>query len=399
MSGDTGDLDSPVGPFRVGADARIAAQRLGVVLDLGRHVSALHDPEELLPEACRLIAEAFGYDTVGISLIDPTTNDRLYPAAAYPPNRRLPQSFRVPIGRGLTGWVAQRGVPRLANDVTAEPLYIEGPGRSTRSELDVPLRAGDHILGVLNAESDRFGAFQEDDVPFLEVVAILLAQAITAARLAAQSREAAAMQERTRVARELHDETMQALAAIARQLDLLQMDLESGVEPGGRIGLLRDLTNRTLDGVRRLSRDLRPEVLQDLGLVAALRALADEQAALGFQVDVEVVGEPHRLEGAVEYALYRVAHEAVSNAAQHSDAGSATVALTFDPEEVRLEIADSGPGFDVTEALRDPSHLGLRGMRDRVAEIRGELELDAAPGKSTRVRVVAPSRLTIVDRL
>ncbi len=246
--------------------------------------------------------------------------------------RRLPQSFRVPLGRGLTGWVAEHGVPRLANDVEADPLYLEGPGRRTRSELDLPLRAGDRILGVLSAESDRLHAFRGDDVPFLEVLAILLAQAITAARLSAHNREVAVAQERTRVARELHDETMQALVALGRQLDLLQMDHDAGREAGPRIELVRDLVNRTLDGVRRLSRDLRPEVLEDLGLAAGLHGLADEHAALGFRVGAEVRGASYRLEPAVEYALYRVAQEALNNAAQHSGASGAAVILSYDPE-------------------------------------------------------------------
>lgn len=392
-------MESDGGAAEIGSDWHPDTERLRVVLDLGRHVSALHQPDEQLPGACRLIADAFGYDVVGINLVDPTDARRLYPAAVYPPDRKLPRSFRVPIGRGMTGWVAEHGVPRLANDVRKDPLYIEGPGRHTRSELDVPLRAGDRILGVLNAESERLDAFRPEDVPFLEVVALLLAQAITAARLAAHGREAAAAQERSRVARELHDETTQALVAIARQLDLLQMDLEAGRQAGRRIDLLQDLAHRTLAGVRRLSRALRPEVLQDLGLPAGLHGLADEHAALGFRVEVDVRGEPHRLEPAVEYALYRVAQEALNNASQHSGRSEARVTLSFDEEEARLEIVDGGPGFDVAETLRDSGHLGLRGMRDRVADVHGELAIEASGGRGTRVRVAVPARLTIVDKL
>src|SRR5918911_5382627 len=104
----------------------LAPERLQLVLELGRRVTSLLDLQTLLPEACRLIAEAFGYDLVGINLLDPLDDQRLYQAAAYPPERLLPRSFRVPLGRGLTGWVAQHGRPRLSNDVPHEPLYVAG---------------------------------------------------------------------------------------------------------------------------------------------------------------------------------------------------------------------------------------------------------------------------------
>src|SRR5262249_5935846 len=101
---------------------------------------------------------------VGINLVDPLDAARLYQAAAFPPGRRLPRAFRVPLGRGLTGWVARYGRPRLVNDVSREPRYIAGPGRErTRAELDVPLKVGGRTLGVLNVESERAGAFAHDD--------------------------------------------------------------------------------------------------------------------------------------------------------------------------------------------------------------------------------------------
>src|SRR5918911_1935668 len=114
----------------------LAPERLQLVLELGRRVTSHLDLQTLLREACRLIAEAFGYDLVGINLLDPLDDQRLYQAAPHPPERRLPRAFRGPLDRGLTGWVARHGRPRLSNDVLREPLYIPGPGRQTRSELD-----------------------------------------------------------------------------------------------------------------------------------------------------------------------------------------------------------------------------------------------------------------------
>src|SRR5919199_2504644 len=104
--------------------APLAPERLQLVLELGRRVTSLLDLNTLLPEACRLIADAFGYDLVGINLLDPLDDQRLYQAAAHPPERLLPRSFRVPLDRGMTGWVARHGRPRLSNDVRRERLYV-----------------------------------------------------------------------------------------------------------------------------------------------------------------------------------------------------------------------------------------------------------------------------------
>src|SRR5918912_1077014 len=228
-----------------------AGRRMELVLQLGQRVTALLDLERLLPEACRLIAEAFGYDLVGINLVDPLDPERLYQAATYPKDRKFPRSFRVPLGRGLTGWVARHGQPRLANDVRREPLYIVGPGReATRSELDVPLKLGERILGVLNVESERPDAFSPDDVPYLQGLAGQLAQAIENARLAAHSRQLAAAEERARLARDLHDDTIQSLVALGRQLDLLALDLEQPDRTAAveRLERIQALVGRTIEG-------------------------------------------------------------------------------------------------------------------------------------------------------
>ncbi|MEA2638890.1 MAG: hypothetical protein QOF51_284 [Chloroflexota bacterium] len=381
------------------AGSMLTAERLRVVIELGRQVGSIRSLDELLAEACRLIAEAFGYDIVGVSLVDPLDERRLYPASAYPPAWTLPKSFRVPIGKGLTGWVAATGEVRLANDVRDDPLYIAGPGRRTRAELDLPLKAGDRTIGVLNVESERPNAFRADDVPFLEVVAILLAQAITAARLAAHEREAATIRERARVARELHDETVQALVAIGRQLDLLQMDQDSGREVPPRIELLHQLVERTLDGVRRLSRNLRPAVLEDLGLVPALQAFVDELRTLGLQVHFELLGDPYRLSPGVEDAVYRIALETLHNVLHHASVPEAHVRLTFGEDDLTLEVTDVGAGFDVVHALELTDHQGLRSMRDRATEIGGELQIRSTTGEGTAVRLAVPARLILVDRL
>jgi signal transduction histidine kinase len=366
-----------------------------LVLQLGQRVTALLDLERLLPEACRLIAEAFGYDLVGLNLVDPLDPERLYQAATYPPDRKFPRSFRVPLGRGLTGWVARHGQPRLANDTRREPLYIVGPGReATRSELDVPLKLGERILGVLNVESERVHAFAAEDVPYLQGLAGQLAQAIENARLAAHSRQLAAAEERARVARDLHDETIQALVGLGRQLDLLALDLEepSRAAALARLERLQALLARTLEGVRRLSQNLRPAALEDLGLVAALRSHAAE---LGVRIQLSIQGNEVRLPPAIEESVYRVAQEALSNAVRHADASDVRLELSFSPKELVVCVRDDGVGFDPD--TRANAGQGLQSMRDRARQIGAELEVTSQPGSGTRVRLWVPLAMTLLE--
>lgn len=385
---------------RRSADRRsppLAPERLQLVLELGRRVTSLLDVQTLLPEACRLIADAFGYDLVGINLLDPLDDQRLYQAAAHPPERRLPRAFRLPLARGMTGWVARHGRPRLSNDVRHEPLYVPGPGRQTRSELDVPLKVGEHTIGVLNVESERADAFVQEDIPYLEGLAGQLAQAIENARLAARARQLAASEERARVARDLHDETAQALVAIGRQLDLLLLDLGDRAQAEARIEAIHRLVDASLEGVRRLSRNLRPAVLEDLGLVPALRGHAEEVGQLGLQVEVVVSGTPQRLPPEVAYAAYRVAQEALSNIARHAGVTQARVELRWSAEELVLTVSDRGTGFQPGTQPEGADGQGLVNMRDRAAEIGAELSIRSAPGQGTTIRLWVPLALTLLE--
>ena len=351
--------------------------------------------EVLLPEACRLIAEAFDFDLVGISLLDPLDDTRLYQAAAYPTDSRLPLTFRVPLGRGLTGRVARTGRPLLVNDVSGDNRYIAGPGREkTRAELDVPLQVARRTIGVLNAESKRAGAFSESDIPYIQGLATQLAQAIENARLAAHSRQLAAAEERARLARDLHDDTIQALVALGRQLDLLALDLPEPRQAAERLERVQTLLGTTLEGVRRMSLNQRPAALVDLGLVPALHSHADAWAELGLRVTLELQGTPTRLSQAIEYAVYRVAQEALSNVARHAEVSAAHITLTFSSDELVLCVEDAGAGFSTS---RTSPGQGLLGMRDRAAEVGGTLEIDSRKGHGSAVRLWVPLRLTLLD--
>ncbi len=200
----------------------------------------------------------------------------------------------------------------------------------------------------------------------------------------------AAEEERTRIARELHDETAQELAALLMNLTVLQRRLPDG-ELSDAVSMLRERVTKAVESVRRIARGLRPPELEDVGLAAALRSFVRERFRAG-QVEVAIDGSEGRLAMKQNLAAYRIAQEALTNAARHSRAGQIHLRIesASDGREVMLEVVDDGVGFDIDD-LGDPdAGLGLIGMEERAQIAGGRLELDSKPGEGTRVRAYLP---------
>jgi len=199
-------------------------------------------------------------------------------------------------------------------------------------------------------------------------------------------------EERYRLARELHDEAAQALTSLLVHLRLLERAHEPA-EAQKRVQELRELTARALEDVRRVALDLRPTILDDLGLAPALEWRIDELNKRGdLRATIAIGGLESRLPPDIALALYRVAQEALSNAGRHAHAASVTVRLAGSPAQVTLEIADDGVGFDPSAPAAENEHhgLGLLGMRERMRMIGGELAIHSAPGQGTRIVACAP---------
>ncbi len=202
-------------------------------------------------------------------------------------------------------------------------------------------------------------------------------------------------EERKRIARELHDDTAQALLALSRQLDNL-ISRKDGV-PEAMVAFLDNLRGRidsTLEGVRRFSRDLRPSVLDDLGLLAALEWLtADLTRNFGIASEVRVHGQARRLPAEVEVVLFRIVQEALRNVWKHARARMAVVDLGFQPESISLTVKDDGKGFERPGMIGDlvaTGKLGLAGMQERISLLGGHMEIESGVGKGTSISLTIP---------
>jgi signal transduction histidine kinase len=197
-------------------------------------------------------------------------------------------------------------------------------------------------------------------------------------------------EERARVARELHDSTAQILTAVMLQLGAAAR--ESTSPPlDARIATLRELASEALEEVRSLSHTMHPRVLDDLGLAAALEWLARQtRAQEPLDVRVTAVDDQPPIPAPLASVLYRVAQEALRNAARHADARHVDVQLRHEGRRATLEVKDDGRGFNVRDAERRRPGMGLFSMRERVALVNGRLDVTSAPGRGTRIVATVP---------
>ncbi len=202
--------------------------------------------------------------------------------------------------------------------------------------------------------------------------------------------------ERLRISRELHDDTAQALATLSRGLDSLSTGEKELTKPViKRLGKLHEMADSALDGVRRFSQDLRPPILDDLGLVPALEWLiTDLEKGYDMATKVDITGSRRRLSPEIELTVFRIAQEVLSNIRRHSQASSVEMSLDFGADALTLIISDNGEGFNIPDRTSDlalSGKLGIIGMRERARLIGGTLIVQSEKGTGTTVTLRIPN--------
>jgi ligand-binding sensor domain-containing protein/signal transduction histidine kinase len=294
-------------------------------------------------------------------------------------------------GEGTPGRVVASGEPVIVQDARADPRISR---RATiiepehiHSFMQVPIRIGHHIFGVFSADYTRPHAFDENDRRLFLALAQRAALAIDTAQLYERTQELVVLEERQRLARDLHDAVTQTLFSatlIAEALPKLwEVDPDQGRE---LLGELRQLSRGALAEMRALLLELRPAALIETSLPDLLHQLADAAAGReDIQVQVRVEGYCP-LPPDVHVALYRIAQEALNNVVKHAQAHHAVVSLCCQDRRVELEVSDDGCGFD--PAAVQPDHLGLGIIRERARDIGAYLAINSQPGQGTTVTAV-----------
>jgi signal transduction histidine kinase len=257
------------------------------------------------------------------------------------------------------------------------------------SSILAPLVARERVIGYLNLAHHEPGYYSEHQAKLVLAIANQAAGAIENARLYGRAQAIAAMEERQRLARELHDSVSQALYGIGLGTYAAKNLLERG-QPGvpEALDYVTSLASAGLAEMRALIFELHPESLEIEGLVVALSKQAEAlRARHRIEVETEFPAEPE-IPLETKEVLYRVAQEALHNTVKHANARQVHVRLTRVNGDLLLNLRDDGQGFDPHGSF--PGHLGLRSMRERVSQLGGAFEIESAPGKGTTIHVRIP---------
>ena len=280
------------------------------------------------------------------------------------------------------------------NVVTCSRLKeLVGGTDGLRFHASIPLYASsERRLGVLNVASPDWRQLSDDDLRILHTVGDLLGIAVERARLYEHSAESGAVEERNRLAREIHDTLAQGLVAVALQLETAEAHLDdsSDLEPARQaVHQALTMTQSNLDEARRSVLDLRAAPLEGRTLTQALASLIDGLSDDGeVKVDFESMGAARLLPARIEAGLYRIARESLMNVVRHSGAARVAVRVIATPEGITLSVEDDGEGFDASEVPAD--RYGLVGINERARLLGGRLKIETSVGTGTRVEVHVP---------
>jgi len=377
----------------------LRTRQQAAVARLGQSAISSHDLRALLECAASLVTETLDVEFAQVLELRPDGSLHFSTAVGWDPEVI---DTIVPTGaRSHAGLTLASARPVVMDEWGAElraqmPHYFRNHG--VQSGMAVIIGTPEHPLGVLGAHTTHARKFTVDDVNFLQAIASVLAAAM-ARRRGEEMREhllaraiSAQEEERTRLARELHDETGQALSAILVGLRNLE-DTKSIAETRTLARRLRDLTAQAVRDVGRLARGLRPSTLDHLGLLPALQRYAEEFGA-SHRLAVRITGDSEeRFPEQVETTLYRIVQEALANVARHAQARNVEVIIRRDNGSVRATVRDDGRGFDVTAASGPvPSRrtLGLLGMHERASLLGGSVVIRSRPGHGTSITVELP---------
>ncbi len=372
------------------------------------------DAQVVLETTVQRIREVIDMDVALAFLVNPQTQELELKAyrGVSPEFARGLKGLKV--GEGFNGLVAQTGEPLTVENASDDPRLTRDVVRQEGlvTQLIVPLKAREGIIGTLTVAGRYERSFHEQEIDLMTAIGRQVGVAIENSHLYQQERALAEEQkgmqerlrfylqqvtraqeeERKRIAQELHDDTIQNLVLLMHQIDRFTMT--TGYMTPQQILFLEELRQRIAvvsDEIRRFTQDLRPSLLDDLGLLPTLEWLASD-VIKNFDIEVKVVinGQARRFSPETELTLFRIVQEAMRNVWKHSQATTAQIRVEFTPEKVIITVTDNGKGFLVTpqiDELAASGKLGLVGMRERAQLIGAHISVESQPGSGTTVTV------------
>ncbi|HEX2909051.1 MAG TPA: GAF domain-containing sensor histidine kinase, partial [Phototrophicaceae bacterium] len=367
------------------------AHELAAIAQISALISSILDEDLLLEKVAEVTRASFPHYLMLIYLLVDGWLVRIAPQQhVYPDDD--PSTYRLPmfLETSLMVRAAQTRQILVVDDIPNNTQYRLLPLMvGARSEMVVPILAGDEVVGVVDVQCQAVGHFADPDARVVQTLVDMIAVAIQNARLYRQARQLAVSEERNRLARELHDSVSQALYGIVLGANTAQTLLQEKRydQLEGAVTYVLSLAKAGLDEIRASIFDLRPVVLQDQGLIQAITSQVNAlQIRHGIEVNLELCSEPD-LPFQIKEEIYRMVREALHNIVKHAQATQVSVMLQNCDTAMELLIVDNGVGFD---PARPYTSLGLKSMRERAAALKGTLTIDSTPGGGTRITASLP---------
>ncbi|MEM7133096.1 MAG: GAF domain-containing sensor histidine kinase [Chloroflexota bacterium] len=367
---------------------------LKIISEIAQGLNGSVDIREALQTTLAHVAQLLGLETGWIWLLNEETgssylaaSQNLPPALAQNPRRMEGSCYCLDIYHD--GEMAGAANISVVSCSRLKNLVEDTNGLTYHASI--PLYAHGKELGLLNVASNDWKELSADELQLLHTVGDMLGIAIERARLFEDSLEMGAVNERNRLAREIHDTLAQGLAAIVLQLETADALLETSPEREKLSPLITKAVTtaqENLEEARRSVMGLRATPLDGCTLAEALRRTVRSLPSDGPSVDFSIIGEDAPLPTAIEAGLLRVAQEALNNVQAHAQADSVEMWLSVTPEQAELEIRDNGIGFDVQTMPQN--RFGLLGMNERVKLLEGTLHIESTPGQGTHIRAQIP---------
>jgi signal transduction histidine kinase len=373
------------------AKARQTAERAAALDAATRAIASILDRESVLQLIVDRVRELVHGEYAALGIVDAEGQlDRFFTSGISARERE--GMGDLPRGLGLLGLITREGRSYLVPDIEADPRHAGfPPGHpAMHSFLGVPVTVRGRPVGDLYVTNRRDGRpFGPADLELVEAFARHAGIAIDNARMHERIGQLAIVEERERIGRDLHDGIIPSIYAVALALEEVAEEVDADPDEA-RAGLDRaiEALNLTIRDIRNFIFGLRPELLEQAGLLGGLAALADE-FRLNTLVEVEldvIENEGFEPTEPVTHELLAIAREALSNVARHARATRAAIEVRAAVGGYRVTIADNGVGF-LTHRVLGPGHQGLRNMRERATALGGELAVESAPGRGTRIIV------------
>ncbi len=379
-------------------------RELHLLYQVGQSLSANLDLSSLLEDIKRQVPEVMAAERCSIMLMDQATRELVL--ETHDSVGGEPREFRIPIDRGIAGWVASNGIGQIVNDVEQDSRWFDGISLATdfvtKSILCAPMKHGERVVGVMQVLNKRSGEpFTEQDLRLLTTLAAQAAVAVENARLVhslKQERDKLLAKEaevRAAIARDLHDGPTQSVAAIAMNIEFVKRLLRAMPERVPQeLDVLSELVLKTSFDIRTLLFELRPLGLETQGLLSTFQQYVSRfRDPNGMQLRLEAPASIPRLQVDVEAAIFIIVQEAVNNARKHSRAPEVTIYLYQEEDHLVASVRDRGKGFNVNAveaSYINRGSLGLLNMRERAELIRGEWRIKSSEGQGTTVELRVP---------